>query len=246
MKKIILLFIFCAFEIVTYSQNCTNVEELLRKRHTISGMTYGHPYTTFDRHNGLGLEKTIQNIRDILYKRDQSNSVFKAYQVIYINAIDSKPADNGLGNYTEVSKLAEWAKDNAFVFLVGMNASGQLLDEIDITGVTRDAFRYNAQNAFVNLTGEIDADNPSLLWWLFPPAYWAANIAEEQKYLTKLKFHSRSLMLWLQNYDLLKAAYELKTELRDKGRNPYGFGDADKSDLDCSPRNKLRKLTRDL
>jgi hypothetical protein len=36
-------------------ENCTGFEEWFRKRHTISGMTYGHPYTTFDRHNGLSL-----------------------------------------------------------------------------------------------------------------------------------------------------------------------------------------------
>jgi hypothetical protein len=26
------------------AQSCTNTEELLRKRHTISGMTYGHSH----------------------------------------------------------------------------------------------------------------------------------------------------------------------------------------------------------
>ena len=36
--------------ILSYSQICTDIKELFRKRHTISGMTYGHPYTMFDGH----------------------------------------------------------------------------------------------------------------------------------------------------------------------------------------------------
>jgi hypothetical protein len=40
------------------AQICTDVEELFRKRHKISGMTYGHPYTMFDRHNGLTFDET--------------------------------------------------------------------------------------------------------------------------------------------------------------------------------------------
>ena len=47
------------------AQSCTNVDELFRKRHTIQGMTYGHPYTTFDRHNDnyKNLQNCINNIR---------------------------------------------------------------------------------------------------------------------------------------------------------------------------------------
>jgi hypothetical protein len=32
------------------AQNCDAPDELFRKRHTIDGMIWGHPYTTFDRH----------------------------------------------------------------------------------------------------------------------------------------------------------------------------------------------------
>lgn len=60
-----------------------------------------------------------------------------------------------------------------------------------------------------------------------------------------LKLGSRSLMLWLTCYDLLKAAYELP-ELRDSLRNPFGFADADRNGLEFSPRNKLRIVIRDL
>lgn len=53
------------------AQSCTNTEELLRKRHTISGMTYGHPYTTFDRHNinYKNLQNAINNIRKNIIKK---------------------------------------------------------------------------------------------------------------------------------------------------------------------------------
>ncbi|NDC31181.1 MAG: hypothetical protein EBZ58_09660 [Bacteroidetes bacterium] len=50
---------------IASSQNCTDVKELFRKRHIISEMTYGHPYTTFDRHNAnyKNLDNAIDNIR---------------------------------------------------------------------------------------------------------------------------------------------------------------------------------------
>ena len=58
-----------------------------------AGMSYGNPYTTFDRHNGLSLQQTIQSIRNRIYKelaltQEKDRSVFKAYQAIYINAIE--------------------------------------------------------------------------------------------------------------------------------------------------------------
>jgi hypothetical protein len=77
-----------------------------------------------------------------------------------------------------------------------------------------------------------------------------ANFTEEQKFLKRIQYCSRSLILWLQTYDLLKAAYEIRDELNlikpPKNRHPWEFGDADRNGLDCSQRNKLRKLTRDL
>ena len=55
MKNIITILLL-SISICSYSQNCIDLKELLRKRHKISGMTYGHPYTTFDR---LNKTKTI-------------------------------------------------------------------------------------------------------------------------------------------------------------------------------------------
>ena len=58
--KVILIstLVFIQFNSV-FAQNCIDLKELLRKRHKISEMTYGHPYTTFDRHNKNYKTKTI-------------------------------------------------------------------------------------------------------------------------------------------------------------------------------------------
>jgi hypothetical protein len=47
MKNFLSLFILIILNNLAYSQP----EELFRGRHKISGGTYGHPYTTFDRYN---------------------------------------------------------------------------------------------------------------------------------------------------------------------------------------------------
>jgi hypothetical protein len=38
---------------LAFAQSSTNTDELYRGRHIIGGMNYGHPYTIFDRHNGV-------------------------------------------------------------------------------------------------------------------------------------------------------------------------------------------------
>jgi hypothetical protein len=63
--------------------------------------------------------------------------VFKAYQAIYKNAFhDGMPSDNGKWKSDKsVSKLAIWAKNNAFVpNLIGMDDNGILLDVSDPSG----------------------------------------------------------------------------------------------------------------
>jgi hypothetical protein len=128
----------------TMAQPCTDTEEYFRKRHKIDGMTYGHPYTIFDRHNGKSINQTLQNIRDKIISESNpqsvSRSLFKAYELLYQNATSAMPTDDGLrtvgSTATSYSQKAVWAKNNAFVFLVGLNASGQRLD----------SFRHNLYN----------------------------------------------------------------------------------------------------
>jgi hypothetical protein len=253
-KNFIIILLIASNILDVFSQPCTNIEELTRKRHQIGGSTQGHPYTMFDRHNGLSFDSTIKNIRHRIWKEyDPINSkhgpVYLAYQNVCDNANLPMPTDNGM-DVNAVSSLAVWAKNNAFVFLIGLDRDGNFMDSTAYSGVTnfdkRNEYRNKSLYAFdVGLTGAIDANNPSWGWWIFPTAYLFANWIEEQNFLNKLQFHSRSLLFWLQSYDLMKAAYELP-ELRDSLRNPFGFADADRNGLACTPRNKLRKLTRDL
>jgi hypothetical protein len=137
MKKVVVLIILFSCKVTIYAQSCHNVKELYRKRHTISGMTYGHPYTTFDRHNNLSFTQTINNIRSILSKKDENDPVFNAYQKIYTNAKLPRPNDNGIINGQDKSALAIWAKNNAFVFLVGLDNKGNKLDTRHLLCFTR-------------------------------------------------------------------------------------------------------------
>jgi len=125
MKKILLIIVLGMYISPCFAQSCTDVKESLRKRHTISGMTYGHPYTMFDRHNGFSLEVIISNIRQNFIN---DTMVRDAYKKIYDNAKLNRPTDNGIINGDAPSALAIWAKNNAFVFLVGLNANGNKLD----------------------------------------------------------------------------------------------------------------------
>jgi hypothetical protein len=100
-----------------------------------------------------------------------------------------------------------------------MDGNGNLLDTTSGSTGIRSQCRQNVLNAFAALSGEIDA-NTSWLWWLVPPGalvYSAANLIEEQKYLGKLQSQSRSLIYWLQAYDLLKAGWGLP--INDGDRN---------------------------
>ncbi len=247
-KRLTLIMFLLSILFKANSQNCDAPDELFRKRHIIDGMTWGHPYTTFDRHNKLTLEQTIQNIREkIIQEKSKKGSIYKAYQIIYEDAKKQMPSDNGMPN-DGLSYKAAWAKNNAFIFLIGLDDNIQKIDSIDTSGATRNAFKQHALDAFDNITGKIDANNPAWAWWILPVpvvSYFVANAVEEEKFLSKIQNHSRSLILWLQAYDLLKASAEV-SELRSANRNWYTNRDSDRNKGGCSPRNKLRKLTRDL
>lgn len=226
MKKILFISFLTLQITASFSQSCHDVKELLRKRHTISGMNYGHPYTMFDRHNGYALDSMISNIR-LKFKKD--TIVRNAYQKIYTNATKPRPLDDGKKNGDGYSALAIWAKNNAFVFLIGLDSVGNLMDSTDTTYYKRNTFRDRAKGAFNYLDGAI-------------PSYIPLYNSDDHN----MQHYSRSLIYWLQAYDLLKAAYEV-SELRNAGRNPWGFGDADRNtDGDCGVRRRLRDYARNI
>jgi hypothetical protein len=88
-------------------------DELYRNRYQVPDMTYGNPYTIFDRRQPGGkyinLNIEIQKIRDrIIADKSTSNSpdsgkVYSAYQALYNNAnVSTQPDEAGT---SELSKL---------------------------------------------------------------------------------------------------------------------------------------------
>jgi hypothetical protein len=245
------LFIFFFFLVISelYGQPGTKVEEFKRKRHFL-GNTPGHPYTTFDRHNGIPFEKTINAIRKRIKDEIDSNGnlgpVAKAYQQVYNHADTTMPLDNGMPE-TGVSELALWAKNHAFVMLIGLKGNGETL-----TLVERLFHRQKVLDAFDHMTGEIPdyagkytsfyasllVGDPRLKATLFTP------LLLQEKYKNEnFKFYARSHILWVQAYDLLKASAALPELETIKYYNNF---DSDANILVHSPRNKLRSQTRNL
>ena len=167
MNKVVVLFLLSLIAIKQFAQPCTKLDELYRKIHTVEGRTYGNPYTIFDRHNGLGFQNTIENIRKRLINEkplpDIQRTVFLAYKLIYNHANTVLPPNSGNiqddGLIKEVtgeeagstpSDRALWAKNCAFVMLIGLDGNG---DSLSLS--QRNAFKYKAIQAFDNLNGEI-------------------------------------------------------------------------------------------
>ena len=90
----------------------------------------------FDSHNGKTFLQTIINIRNRIYnEKDIAGQVYLAYQQVFNNAVGAMPKDDGMmtadGN---VSNLALWAKNNAFVFLIGLDRDGKYMDTTEYAG----------------------------------------------------------------------------------------------------------------
>jgi len=171
MKFFLILIFVSILNVNIIAQPCTNVEEFNRKKHWVGG-TNGHPYTMFDSHNGKTFLQTIINIRNRIYnEKDIAGQVYLAYQQVYNNAVGAMPKDDGMmtadGN---VSDLALWAKNNAFVFLIGLDGDGKYMDTTEYAGVksftTRNAFRDRAYHPYehdttVNAFHHLKGDMPS-------------------------------------------------------------------------------------
>ncbi len=240
MKKSILTFVLFLFSLIAFSQP----DELYRGRHFIAGGTYGHPYTTFDRNNGdSSFIATINKIRQKILNEKPSGNVFQAYREIVLNAKGTRPKDLGLITYVKVdghdkangpSELAVWAKNNAFLFLIGLDENANWMDTTTYGGIKsnayRDSFRdrvymddypnnasMTERNAFMHFTDYV-------------------HISKDE-----VQFSARSTIFWLQAYDLLKAAYEIP-ELRSQNRNPFGFGDADREQYANEARSILKNI----
>ena len=265
--KLLLLFLFIVlFTNSSYSQG-TIEREWTRKRHNIKGGNYGHPYTIFDRHENDTIQNLIYRIRNrILIEKQKSEKeprlVFLTYERIYNSAIDNHlNSDKGFPK-TGVSKLALWAKNNAFIFLIGLDSNAQPLD-----ANKRLEFKNRAVSAFEAIEDEIpDGESTKrnttmvlglslaspVMPTLIPTISTAigTQIYQEMVIYQQYKFHSRSLILWLEAYDLLKTSAVLSSEL---GSNTYFENyDSDANQKDGNnikkntPRNILREQTKNL
>ncbi|MBU3663805.1 MAG: hypothetical protein FGM41_11505 [Bacteroidetes bacterium] len=106
------------------SQNCHKVKEIVTNRHEPNGHTKNHPYNLFDRHRET-FQKTINEVRKRIFNDKPNGDIYKAYVTIYNKANESRPIDEGMPNHG-ISCLALWAKNNAFVMLVG---GGRVTDD---------------------------------------------------------------------------------------------------------------------
>ena len=162
--KLLLVFVllFCA-KLKSQNPACTDIDELFRQRLTGIGNFYGHPYTMFDKtidnSNSFNFDNKITKIRERINAEKASEGIiFKSYSIIFniangtINNDDGLPADG-------VSNLSQWAKFNAFVFLVGLDADGDFMDTKSYGGIAasydkRNKFKQNVLDAFDGLHGE--------------------------------------------------------------------------------------------
>ncbi len=151
MKHFIYTLVLLSISLGAKAQLGTKVKEFNRGRLQIIGSNYGHPYTMFDKHNGKSFEETIDSIRSRikLEKGKPNDFIFKSYELIYTYSQLPMPSDNGMP-YDAISALASWAKNNAFVMLVGLDGKG---NDLSIHG--RDSCKKNVLRAFDALQGEI-------------------------------------------------------------------------------------------
>ena len=129
-----ILSIFCFLQTASSQRTCPRVDEYYRGRHKINGMHYGHPYTTFDRKNGDSFSTTVDKIRmQISYEAnpDVRGPIYLLYAALYNHANKPNPVAETAGDGiiyrdvnlkpADVSSVPTWAKNNALVFLVGLN-----------------------------------------------------------------------------------------------------------------------------
>ncbi len=132
MKQYILTQILIFASLVLSAQLGTKVKEFNRGRLQIAGSSYGHPYTMFDKHNGKTFEETIKLVKariNLEFDTAFNLPVKESYKLIYTYSQLPMPSDNGMP-YDAISALASWAKNNAFVMLVGLDGKGNDLSMV--------------------------------------------------------------------------------------------------------------------
>lgn len=235
MKEHFFYLLFVLAWIPTHAQNdCVSYgypfwsqpDELYRGRLKVEGMSYGNPYTLMDRRIFSDPNDGYKAIRTTLM--DDKNDVLRIdlYKVCYDFALQPMPSSGG--NWErDYSRLAIWAKFNAFVFVIGIDPYNafQSLDVTDPSGSKRDSFALRTLQAFNHM--DYRCPSPPLDGFEGP--------------VDNLQFRCRELQYYLEAYDWLKGA-NADPDLA--GRCPLPPYDEDRNSGYCSPRYRLRLFAR--
>jgi hypothetical protein len=132
-KVVLCLFLLLTSSTKSKAQSCRKPffgvpEELVRNRHKEPEMAYGHPYTIFNkRYSDFYLQREIDSIQKTI-QLDGNLKIFYSSIVNYCNTTD-EPEDLPPNRSADPSELAVWAKYNAFVLLIGIEADGSPINE---------------------------------------------------------------------------------------------------------------------
>ena len=144
-------------------------DEFVKNRLMGDGNFYGHPYTMFNKRlPNFSIQNELENIRIEIkkeYNLPEKGSVYKSYEDILFLANKPRPADADADATDDYSKLAVWAKYNAFVLLVGLDAQGNLINTRTYLNNVHAAFEH------MNYEGAEDKENvaifaKSVLCWI--------------------------------------------------------------------------------
>lgn len=160
------------------------------------GINYqNYPYTTFNRNTSLSFQDQLEVIRKAIkqgYNQDAAkrNDFSSIYSDIYnkvMNPIPWGSSNDANGNDykdgLEDIGLAAWAKNAAFVYLIGLTADTMQISSNDLDGIG-----WNAEYVLQNICPEVSEDQKDLI------------------------NDSRRLIAMVQAYDLLKAGNRLQDD----------------------------------
>jgi hypothetical protein len=211
-----------------YHDESNPPEELFRKRVKEQGMRYGNPYTMFVRDDNFNKDTSLDQIRKNINNYKIVNRKFfiysyaDLYKGIYKSAIAAEPNRCPELQVEEDCMHPAWVKNNAIVYLLELK-----YDTTDQGKDTLKPLSLSDKNWFFDRANQgLRNLNPSVA-----TCNWGASYG-----CKKVRNKAIQLVYYLQAYDLLKAG---------NGIAAYD-GDRNHSDGDCSPRNKLRKYTRDI
>lgn len=134
-------------------------EELVKNRLMGDDQIYGHPYTMFNKRNpDFKIEVEVAYIRaQIQYEKSKNpKPVYDVYFKILTEANSPRPADANADATDDYSKLAVWAKYNAFVFVIGLDAQGNPMNTEPYLNNVYAAFEH------MNYEGADDKENVAI------------------------------------------------------------------------------------